>query len=66
MLSEGEVLMYLDLFLTPQGSQEDRGLPRGAGYWTVLDQAEVSPDSKPSAKRPKSRMNTSKDAFKSP
>ena len=27
---------------------EGRG--RGAGYWTVVDQAEVSPDSKPSEK----------------
>ena len=24
---------------------------KSAGYWTVLDQAEVSPDSKPSSKK---------------
>ncbi len=49
LTGEGEVLISRDL-LQPHRAPARLGPPRG-GYSTVLDQAVVSPDSKPSKSR---------------
>ena len=49
---------------SPTGSQVEGGTP--GGYGTVLDQAEVSPDSKPSRKSARAWTNTSRMPFVSP